>query len=157
MILIRQYYYSTVWPPLCNCYPGYPNLQPTNTGLKRLDIDEGKSLPKPKRICLTDPDESDSDSDDDPSCFDPNAYYSTATQDTTAKCVSEYIDVAFKKCLPRKVRRDLADEFPRPAIASAQVPTTDSILVDFMAADFPKKRDEQLSKSRLLSLHHARR
>ena len=79
-----------------------------------------------------------------------------ATQDTTAKCVSEYIKVAFKKCLPRKVRRDLADEFPHPVIASAQVPTTE-FLVDFMAADFPKKQDEQLSKSRLLSLHHARR
>ena len=60
-----------------------------------MDINEGRSLPKPKRIRLTDPDESDSDSDDDPSCFDPNAYYSMATQDTTAKCVSEYIDVAF--------------------------------------------------------------
>ena len=44
------------------------------------------------------------------------------------------------------MRRDLADEFPHPAIASAQVPTTGSILVDFMAADFPKKQDEQLSK-----------
>ena len=45
-----------------------------------------------------------------------------------------------------KTRKDLAEEFPRSAIDSAQVPITDSILVDFMANDFPKKQDEQLSK-----------
>ena len=61
-----------------------------------------------------------------------------------AKCVSDFIDVAFNECLPRKTRRSIAEEFPRPA--SAKVPTTDSILVDFMATDFPKKQDEQLSK-----------
>ena len=60
--------------------------------------------------------------------------------------MSEFIDVAFKKCLPRKTRKDLAEEFPRPAIDSTQVPTTDSILMDFMGNDFPKKQDEQLSK-----------
>lgn len=111
-----------------------------------MDTDEEQLLPQPKRIRLTDPEESDSDSDDDVSRFDPNAYYNTASQDTTAKCVSEFIDVAFKKCLPRKARKDFAEEFPRPALDSAQVPTTDSILVDFMANDFPKKQDEQLSK-----------
>jgi hypothetical protein len=109
-------------------------------GLKRMDADADRMLPQPKRIRLTDPDsESDSNSDDDTNRFDPNAYYNTASQDTTAKCVSEFIDVAFKKCLPRKTRKDLAEEFPRPAIDSAQVPTTDSILVDFMSNDFPKK------------------
>ena len=127
-------------------YSDYPNPQPTHMGLKRMDTDDEQLLPQPKRIRLTDPEESDSDSDDDVSRFDPNAYYNTASQDTTAKCVSEFIDVAFKKCLPRKARKDFAEEFPRPAVDSAQVPTTDSILVDFMANDFPKKQDEQLSK-----------
>ena len=57
---------------------------------------EDKLSSQPKRIRLYDPDESDSESDDDPSGFDPNEYYNTATQDTTAKCVSDFIDVAFK-------------------------------------------------------------
>jgi hypothetical protein len=60
--------------------------------------------------------------------------------------VSEFIDAVFKKCLPRKTCKDLAEEFPQPAVDSAQVPKTDSILVDFMTNDFPKKQDEQLSK-----------
>ena len=60
--------------------------------------------------------------------------------------MSDFIDTAFKKCLPRKTRKRLADEYPRPAVTAAKVPTTDSILVDFMASDFPKKQDEQLSK-----------
>ena len=111
-----------------------------------MDTDDDQLLPQPKRVRLIDPEESDSDSDDDASRFDPNAYYNTASQDTTAKCVSEFIDVAFKKCLPRKTRRDFAEEFPRPEVDFAQVPTTDAILVDFMANDFLKKQDEQLSK-----------
>ena len=115
-------------------------------GLKRKDADEDELSPQPKRIRLTDPEESDSDSEDDQNCFDPNAYYNTSSEDTTAKCVSDFINVAFKRCLPRKTRKSLAEEFPRPAVASAQVPMTDSILADFMASDFPKKQDEQLSK-----------
>ena len=87
----------------------YTNTQPTHMGLKRMDTDDKQLLPQPKRIRLTDPEESDSDSDDDVSRFDPNAYYNTASQDTTAKCVSEFIDVAFKKCLPRKARKDFAE------------------------------------------------
>ena len=56
------------------------------------------------------------------------------------------MDTAFKKCLPRKTRKRFAEEYPRPAVTAAKVPTTGSILVDFMASDFPKKQDEQLSK-----------
>ena len=58
-----------------------------------------------------DSDDSDSESDDESS----NAYYDTASEDTMAKCVSDFIDVAFNKCLPRKTRRSVAEEFPHPA------------------------------------------
>ena len=61
--------------------------------------------------------------------------------------MSDFINVAFKKSLPRHVHRCLAEDYPHPVIASAQVPTTDPILVDFLASDFPKKQDEQLSKN----------
>ena len=131
----------------CKQCTGYSNPQPTSTGLKRQrseDTDGNTSSPQSKRIRDMDSDDSDSESDDESSTFDPNAYYDTAPEETTAKCVSEFIDIAFNKCLPRKTRRSIAEEFPRPA--SAKVPTTDSILVDFMATDFPKKQDEQLSK-----------
>lgn len=47
---------------------------------------------------------------------------------------------------PKKDTQGPCRSFPRPAIDSAQVPTTDSILVDFMSNDFQKKQDEQLSK-----------
>lgn len=126
---------------------GYPDTPSTSSGHKRQrseDTDETISSPQPKRTRDMDSDDSDSESVDEPSSFDPNSYYDTAPEDTTAKCVSDFIDVAFNKCLPRKTRRNIAEEFPRPA--SAKVPTTDPILVDFMARDFPKKQDEQLSK-----------
>ena len=76
-------------------------------GPKKMDTDDNQLLPKPKRIRLTDPKESDSD-------------YNTASQDTTAKCVSEFIDVSSKKCLPRKIHKEFAEEFPRLAVDCAQ-------------------------------------
>ena len=76
-------------------------------GLKRMDRDDDQLLSQPKRIRLTDPEESDSDSDDDASRFDPNAYYNTASQDTTTKCVSEFIDVASKNVFQERHARSL--------------------------------------------------
>lgn len=103
--------------------------------------------PLPARdIRLSELDDSDSESDEDACSFDLDDYYNTAADDSTAQCVSDFMDTAFKKCLPRKTRKRLADEYPRPAVTAAKVPTTDSILVDFMTSDFPKKQDEQLSK-----------
>ena len=115
---------------------------------KRKGEEQDDQFSHPKRIRLAEPEESDSDSDSDEDAysFDVDTYYNTAPDDTTPQCVSDFMDVAFKKCLPRRTRRFLAEEYPRPGIAAAKVPTTDSVLVDFMASDFPKRQDEQLSK-----------
>ena len=125
---------------------GYPNLDPAPIASKRYNREQDNFPPHSKRIQLSELDESDSESDEDVSSFDLDNYYNTISDDTTAQCVSDFIDTAFKKCLPRKTRKFLAHEYPRPAITATKVPTTDSILVDFMASVFPKKQDEQLSK-----------
>ena len=107
-------------------------------------LDSEDSSPQSKHARLNS-DDSDSDSEES-DCFDPNSYYQTATEDNTAECVSSFMDVSFKRPLSRKTRKDIAEEFPRPTTSSAKVPSADAILVDFMATDFPKKQDEQLSR-----------
>ena len=61
---------------------------------------EDEQLPQPKRILVStlvnNLKESYLDSDNHPSCFDPNTCCNTALEDTTAKCLSHFIDVAFK-------------------------------------------------------------
>ena len=96
---------------LYNAYSGYPNLQPIHIGLKKMNTDDDQLLPQPKCIRLIDPEESDPDSDDDASHFDPNAYYNTASQDTTAKCVSEFMNVAFKNVSQERHARTLQKSF----------------------------------------------
>ena len=69
-----------------------------------------------------------------------------ASEDNTTERVGSFLRVAFRKCIPKEKRKEIAREFPRPGTKAAQVPVADQTLVDFMGQNFPKKRDEQLSR-----------
>ena len=84
----------------------------------------------------------DEDSHED---FDPESYFTTDSgNDTDAK---KFFKSTFKQCLPRKRRRSIAREYPKPNLDVTKVPKADKDISSISDQSFPTKRDKQFSRT----------
>ena len=82
----------------------------------------------------------DEESDDD---FDPESYYTTNSGNDTTDEVKKFLESTFKRCLPRKRRRAIAREYPKPV---TKVPRADKDISNILDQSFPTRSDKQLSR-----------
>ena len=85
----------------------------------------------------------DQDSEDE---FDPETYYETGKRQNTPDIVKKFIESTFTKGMPKAKRRQVAREFPKPALDALKVPKADRDIVSILGKDFPTKVDKELSK-----------
>lgn len=88
---------------------------------------------------LSDDEESDED-------FDPESYYTTDPGNDTPDDVKKFLESTFKRCLPRKRRRAIAREYPKPNLDVIKVPKADKDISNILDQSFPIKSDKQLSR-----------
>ena len=109
--------------------------------LKGPETSHAEPPAKRQRYFKQEDSESESESEE---VFDLESYYESATEDRTAEGVQKFISVAFKRCLSRQKRKELAREYPKPQVAKA--PETDPLLADFLGKRYPEQQDKQLSR-----------
>ena len=140
-----SYTYSTTgycWPqpqpvPTPQWNQAVPSQQPDH---------DDEELPPAKKSRYFSWESDNEDDEDEDQVFDPDTYYNSALEDSTAVGVKALMNKTFKKCLSSRRRKEISQSFPRPDLPVTKTPVTDPLIIDFMNRDFPKKVDEQLSK-----------
>ena len=102
-----------------------------------VDIDKDKDQPCPSLI---------SDDEDSEEEFDPESYYATDSGEETPKEVKKFLESTFRRCLPRKRRKTIAREYPKPNLEVTKVPKADRDISNILDQAFPTKSDKQLSQ-----------
>ena len=78
--------------------------------------------------------------------FDPDSFYTSSSPAKLAEPVQKFMQSALKHCIPRRKRRQLGSEYPRPDLPAAKVPKLDPDIVGALADDFKGGEDKQLMK-----------
>ena len=73
-------------------------------------------------------------------------YYGSGPTTPLPPNVKEFLDATFSKCIPRKKRRRLASEYPRPDTPSTKVPKMDTVFKSALGRDRVDKTDDHLAK-----------
>ena len=118
-------------------------LSSSETVAKKQGPESSHAEPPAKRRRYFEQEDSESESESE-EVFDLKSYYESATEDRTAEDIQKFISVAFKRCLSRQKRKELAREYPKPQVAKA--PETDPLLADFLGKRYPEQQDKQLSR-----------
>ena len=87
-----------------------------------------------------------SDNEESDDNFDLESYYTTDSGNDTPDDVKIFLDSTFKRCLPRKRRRAIAQEYPKPNLDVIKVPKADKDISNILDQAFPTKSDKQLSR-----------
>ena len=85
----------------------------------------------------------DQDSEDE---FDPETYYETGKRHNTPDVIRKFVESTFTKGMPKPKRRQVARDFPKPALDALRVPKPDKDIVSILGKDFPTRIDKELSK-----------
>ena len=70
--------------------------------------------------------------------FDVETYQEANTREVPEH-VGAFLESSFMRSLNHQARKAIAEGYPKPATDAIQVPSADSVLVDLMGTDFPKK------------------
>ena len=108
--------------------------------------------PSPKRPKIADPpspnsnlSEEDGDEEEEDN-FDPDSFYMSSSPSKLAEPVQRFMQSALKRCIPKRKRRELGTEYPRPDKPAAKVPKLDPDIVGALADDIKKGEDGHLMK-----------
>ena len=106
---------------------------------------DGPPPQKRRKVSSPEPIESEEEEDeDDP--FDPESLYSSSTPSKLAEPVSNFVQSALKRCIPKRKRRELDSQYPRPDMPATKVPKLDADITGALADDYNKPEDRLLMK-----------
>lgn len=86
------------------------------------------------------------DEEEEEDNFDPDSFYMSSSPTRLAEPVQKFMQSALKHCIPKRKRRQLGSEYPRPDLPAAKVPKLDPDIVGALADDFRGGEDRQLMK-----------
>ena len=78
--------------------------------------------------------------------FDPESYYSVDSGIKVPDKVKSFLESTFRRCLPRKRRRAINREYPKPNLDIVSVPKADKDIVSILDRSFPTSEDRSLSR-----------
>ena len=81
-----------------------------------------------------------SDNEESDEDFDPERYYTTESGNDTPEEVKKFLESTLRRCLPRKRRRAIAREYPKPNLDITRVPKADKDISNILDQSFPTKK-----------------
>ena len=82
-----------------------------------------------------------SDEEESDTEFDPEDYYTTDTGNDTPEEVKKFLESTFRRCLPGKRHRAIAQKYPKPNLDITKVPKADKDIANILDQSFPTRSD----------------
>ena len=137
-----KYYYLITGPS----YTPSPYMDPAQTISSSVSGDSDAPPPQKRRkVSSPEPSESEEEeNEEDP--FDPESLYSSSSPSKLAEPVSKFVQSALRRCIPKRKRRELDNQYPRPDMPATKVPKLDPDITGALADDYNRPEDRRLMK-----------